>query len=173
MKSSNRSNLEVLFLYAVIILMFSITFISLKCSYLIDLDVEPGPEPLDYRMMEIHYEKFGGWINTSILDIFKDGSVKAYLYAHASDYLLDSASTVLTTMERENFARIFRYYSYYENFYRPRIYYTDGDYHQVILNYQEEIPDTVTVYEPHEANIPISLMNIIDSLETLFSRMIK
>ncbi len=139
----------------------SITFFFVYCDHII------GPDPLDFSQMEIHYSITGGWINKSELDIYGDGSIKAYLIAHSGETVLDSAAALLSPEEQTNIANKFVIFSIYDNYYQPSEIPTDQDTHRIIMIYQGE-PDTVSVYMPDQADMPQSLRDITEYLDGLF-----
>ncbi|MBC8175397.1 MAG: hypothetical protein H8E82_07070 [Candidatus Marinimicrobia bacterium] len=131
----------------------------------------PTEPSLDFSKMEVHYTKYGGKINTSKVDIYSSGLVNAYHIAHASLEILDSASTVLSMGQQKSIAELFEPFSTYDSYYEPNEWYTDGDYHVTVLIY-EGSSDTVTVYEPKNANIPKRLSEIIQEMESLWEDLI-
>lgn len=126
---------------------------------------------LDFQKMEVHYSKVGGWIHPTKLDIYGNGLVRAFLYDHSSLTLSDSASTVLTKKEQNEIAELFGRFSIYDRHYEPDDWVTDQNTHIIVLIY-DSIPDTVSVYMPDKADIPLSLTRVILEMESLWANML-
>jgi hypothetical protein len=120
--------------------------------------------------IEIHYNIFGGWINTSQLDIFPNGLVKAYLIKQDLS-ILAKDSLFLSEKYKSNLVNLFKSFSEYNRSYRPPVYITDQDYHRIIYIYSGS-PDTVDIYMPNESNIPINLKNTLIELQNIWDNTI-
>ncbi|MFQ6104906.1 MAG: hypothetical protein ACE5OP_11555 [Candidatus Glassbacteria bacterium] len=121
---------------------------------------------LQFSRMEIHYTKSGGWINTSRLFIYSDGSVTAFTLSQTKGDTLKSGTLVLSEEDRVNLAYLFEPFSTFEPYYEPENPSSDQDLHTTIFIY-EDVPDTVMVYMPEEADIPEGLWRIIEEMESL------
>jgi len=127
---------------------------------------EPGQNN-DLRDTEIRYKKAGGWIDTSILNISASGSVTAYLRSHSTLDTIKTGSTYLNNEDRDEIISDFNSFGKYESYYEPSQWYTDGNYHTIIL-IKNGISDTVTVYEPQNSILPDGLTEIISEMEDLW-----
>lgn len=148
-------------------IVFGIVILVISCSS--PLKEEPY---LEFAKMEIHYTKLGGWINTFKLDIYGSGLANAYQIKHANTEVLDSAKVFLSDEDQKRMSFLFRSFSRYDRHYRPNQHVTDQNYHITILDY-EGISDTVSVYIPHKANIPVGLKQIIEEMDSLWENMFK
>ena len=147
-------------------IIFSISILLSSCKNSTDSN-----SPLVFSKMEIHYTKMGGWIHTSILDIYGSGLVNGYILKHASCDTLDCAADTLSQNEMNNLGNLFGSFSNYDSYYEPEQFRTDQNIHTVILIYNNK-RDTVSVYEPGRANIPNGLYNIIHEMEQLLERIL-
>lgn len=134
--------------------------------FLVLFSCQNSSEPkwnFDFKKMEIHYNKVGGWIQPTKLDIYGNGLVNAYIS-------IDSASTMLTQKEQEEIADLFRSFASYDKHYEPKPedWATDQNTHTTILIYNG-VPDTVSVYMPDKSDIPLSLIKIIMEMELLWA----
>ncbi len=146
----------------------NIIVIYLLSLFFIDCSNSTGPNSdLEFSKMEIHYTKVGGWINTSKLDVYGNSLVSAYLISQAALDIMDSSSTLLNEEEQNKMANLFMSFYTYDSKYEPKQWYTDGNLHIIIFVYEEKA-DTVTVYEPHNSNIPNGLNEIIQEMESLW-----
>jgi len=141
-------------------------------SFLLSFSCEHSTEPtwkLDFQKMEIHYTKAGGWINPTKLDIYGNGLAIAYSFNQNAD----SAIAVLDQKEQDEIADLFRAFFSYNHYYEPKPedWVTDQNSHMIILIY-EGVPDTVSVYMPGKANIPLSLTKIILEMESLWAHVL-
>ena len=127
---------------------------------------------IEFAKAEIHYTKSGGWIRTSKLDIYGNGLACASLIPGSNSNPLDSALPTLDEKERDRIAQLFAEFSLYRPHYTPVKFWTDQDYHTIVFIY-ENIPDTVSVYDPRRANLPRSLRKLIGGLEGLHERIIQ
>ena len=69
--------------------------------------------------------------------------------------------------ERDEILQLFNSFKKYDSYYEPHQWYTDGNYHIVILT-NHGTSDTVTVYEPQNTILPDDLTKIITKLEYLW-----
>lgn len=121
-------------------------------------------ESLEFEKMSIEYRKSGGWINTFVLSIDGTGLISVHELSHASLDTISRGNSNLSAGEKEKMGELFAPFDEYKSYYQPEQYYTDGNSHQIILNYNS-VSDTVAVYEPQNSNIPENLKKIIDFLE--------
>jgi hypothetical protein len=148
-----------------------IVVIYILSLFLFDCNNSTGPNSdLEFSKMEIQYKKSGGWINTSKLYIYGNGLVNAYHIAHASLDTIDSTSALLSQNDQRKIVYLFVAFANYDSNYEPNPWYTDGNYHVTIFVYEGKA-DTVTVYEPNNANIPEGLNKIIQEMESLWQSM--
>ncbi len=153
----------------------NLSIISAIVMILLWIGCEHSTEPkwtLNFQKMEIHYTKVGGWIHPTKLDIHSDGLVMAYLYDHRSYTMTDSASTILNRKEQSKIADLFRSFSSYDRHHEPEDWITDQNTHIIILIY-DGVPDTVSVYMPAKADIPLSLTKIILEMESLWQMLFR
>lgn len=139
-------------------------------SLLLSISCQHSTEPkwnLDFQKMEIHYSKVGGWIQPTKLDIYGNGIAIAYSFNQNAD----SVITSLNKEEQNELADLFKSFFSYKRHYEPKDWVTDQDTHTIILFY-EGIPDTVSVYMPDKADIPLSLTKILLEMEALWSSII-
>jgi hypothetical protein len=143
-------------------------FLCIHC----EKNIEPTVSPLDFSKMEISYSRIGGWINTSLLLIDSTGFMEAFHIGHASDSLLNSISGSLSEDQKKELERLFSRFSQFNSYYEPSPWYTDGEIHKIILTYNA-INDTVTVYEPENADIPKELNELINKLFNLWESLMQ
>lgn len=122
---------------------------------------------LEFSKMEIRYERSGGWINTSKLDINRDGRVNACEIAHASSDTLNSSYIFIDEEEQNKLENLFESFSDYDSYYTPEEFLTDQDFHTIVLTYEGDA-DTVDVYMPEESDMPDGLKEIIHEMESLW-----
>ena len=127
---------------------------------------------LEFSEMEIHYYISGGWIHTSVLNIYGSGHVYAYQIQHAASDTLKSASNVLNGSEQKEIAQLFESFSSYKSHYDPEYYWTDQNYHTIIFIYSGEA-DTVSIYMPGAADLPKGLRNILNKLDYIWDEMLE
>lgn len=121
-------------------------------------------QSLQFENMNIEYSKVGGWINRYKLNIDEDGLTRCYEITHASMDTIDADSVFLNEREKEKLGELFATFQSFNSNYEPAQYYSDGNYHTIIL-YYEGRSDTVTVYEPRNCIIPKDLKDIITIME--------
>lgn len=148
------------------------SIISFIALILISVSCEHSTEPkwnLDFKKMEIHYSKVGGWIQPTKLDIYGNGLAIAYSFTQS----IDSAITILDKKKQNEIADLFKSFFSYNHYYEPKPedWVTDQNTHTIILIY-DGIPDTVSVYMPDKANIPLSLTKIIFEMELLWAHVL-
>lgn len=127
--------------------------------------------PLEFDEMLIQYHKFGGWINTSQLDIQSSGEATATVRSQASSEVLHENISVLTELQKEELARSFASFSNFERHYQPKEHWTDQNYYLFILTYKGSI-DTVSVYNPSQASLPKDLKQLIAEVEEIHQSII-
>ena len=132
---------------------------------------EPENDPLDFSKMEISYLKYGGWIQTSVLNIDSMGYAEAFLIAHASDSVMEYTDTYLSEDQKVKFEKLFASFSEFKSYYQPPKYYTDGDDYRIVLIYKT-IPDTVRVYEPENSILPRDLEILLNELHKTWENLI-
>jgi len=130
------------------------------------------PANIEFAKAEIHYTKRGGWIDTSHLNIYGNGIASAFVFSGVISDQSDSSTVMLDKSEQDHIARLCAGFSFYKHHYEPDKFWTDQDYHTIIFIY-ENIPDTVSVYNLHRANVPGRLRSLIDELENLHERIIQ
>jgi hypothetical protein len=123
----------------------------------------------DFQKMEIHYSKAGGWIVPTKLDIYGNGTVIAYSFNQNADSVL----AVLDEKEQDQIEWLFKSFSSYDRYYEPKPedWVTDQNTYMIIFLY-DGIPDTVSVYMPEKADIPLSLTKIIVEMEALWAEVL-
>lgn len=121
----------------------------------------------DFHKMEIHYSKVGGWIVPTKLDIYGNGTVIAYSFNQNAD----SVVAVLSKKEQDQIAGLFKSFPGYSRHYEPKDWVTDQNTHTIVWIYNG-VPDTVSVYMPEKADIPLSLNKIIVEMEALWTEVI-
>ena len=149
--------------------------VSLVIGFVIFLNIGCKDNPtgmehesdLEFSKMEIHYEKYGGWINTSVLDIYGNGRVYAYQIEHASYDTLNSSYIFIDEEEQNKLENLFESFSAYDSYYEPEVFLTDQDYHVTILIYEGKV-DTVAVYMPEQSDMPDELEEIIHEMKSLW-----
>ena len=142
-----------------------VVFLNIGCE-----DSPTGAEhesDLEFSKMEIHYTRYGGWINTSILDINGDSRINACEIAHASYDTLNSSYIFIDEEEQNKLENLFESFSAYDSYYAPEEFLTDQDFHTIVLIYEDKV-DTVTVYMPEESDMPDGLEEIIHEMKTLW-----
>jgi len=144
-----------------------IMFLSFHC----EKNTEPILSPLDFSKLKISYSRTGGWINTSTLVIDSTGFIAALHIGHASDSVLNSTTGTLSENQKREFEMLFSRFSEFDSYYEPSPWYTDGNLHRIVLHY-EATYDTVTVYEPENAEIPSDLNSLINKLYSLWESLI-
>ena len=122
---------------------------------------------LEFSEMEIHYVKSGGWINTSVLDIYGDGRVNACEIDHSSYDTLNSSYIFIDEELQNKLENLFESFSAYESHYEPEIFVTDQEYHTATFVYEDKV-DTVTVYIPEQSDMPDGLKEIIHEMKSLW-----
>lgn len=125
----------------------------------------------EFSAMEIHYTRAGGWTHTATLDIDGLGFARACRLEHASLDTSARVSTLLTPAEQDRLASLFVGFGAYGSYYEPDPWHTDGNHHTVRFVY-EGVADTVRVYEPERADLPVRLRLLIGELESLWQLMI-
>lgn len=90
------------------------------------------------KKMHVHYEKYGGWINTS----------------------------TLSEQQKDRLTRSFSLFQSFDRHYKPEKHYTDQNFYRLRLSYEERT-DTVTVYDPANASLPEELERLIADVENL------
>lgn len=90
------------------------------------------------KKMHVHYEKYGGWINTS----------------------------TLSEQQKDRLTRSFALFQSFDRHYKPEKHYTDQNFYRLRLSYEERT-DTVTVYDPANASLPEELERLIADVENL------
>ena len=148
-----------------------LAIVSLLLSISCEQSTEPG-EDLNFQKLEIHYSKMGGWIQPTKLDIYGNGLVKANLLNHSNHAATDSASKILTKKEQDEIVNLFRSFSEYKRHYEPENWVTDQNTHSIVF-INDGIPDTVSVYMPEKADIPLNLMKTILGMESLWASMLE
>jgi len=141
------------------LLILSLLILILACSNSID-----SGEKLNFEDLNIEYSKSGGWINHTSLKIDSAGFVKAVIHFHATWETLDSNTTTLTSTEKKNLCDMFESFKELKNYYEPNHYYTDQDYHVIILK-TEAGNDTTSVYDPAHCILPNDLNRILNFMD--------
>ncbi len=149
--------------------------VSLVIGFIIFLNIGCKDSPtgmelasdLEFSKMEIHYAKYGGWINTSILDIQGDGRVNVCEIAPASYDTLNNSYIFIDEEEQNKLENLFESFSAYDSYYAPEEFLTDQDFHTIVLTYEGDA-DTVTVYMPEQSDMPDGLVEIIHEMKTLW-----
>ena len=136
-----------------------IFLLTLACSSSTD-----SGEKLNFEDLNIEYSKSGGWINHTSLKIDSAGFVKAVIHFHATWETLDSNTTTLTSTEKKNLCDMFESFKELKNYYEPNHYYTDQDYHVIILK-TEAGNDTTSVYDPAHCILPNDLNRILNFMD--------
>lgn len=121
-------------------------------------------EQLNFEDLNIKYSKSGGWINHYTLSIDSTGFVEAVVHFHATWEKLDSNTIVLTSSEKKKLCSIFESFIELNDYYEPDHYYTDQNYHTIILR-TEMGSDTTSIYDPPHCNLPYELNQIISFME--------
>jgi hypothetical protein len=133
--------------------------LSYACSNSTDSSDAPNFEDIN-----IKYYKSGGWINAFSLTIDSSGFVKVFVNSHSSLDLIDSNTTIITKEEKQKLSSLFSSFEDFKNYYEPEYYYTDQNYHTIILRNRIK-SDTTSVYDPPHCNLPNDLKQIISFME--------
>ena len=149
---------------------FFFRFASIACALLLVgcnvFDSDTEVQPLDFEKMHAQYEKYGGWINKSSLEIQSSGEATAKVLAHGDREVLQKKTSTLTELQKDELARSFALFQSFDRYYKPEEYRTDQNYHTLTLSYEERT-DTVTVYDPANASLPEELNRLISDVEKL------
>jgi hypothetical protein len=149
---------------------FFFRFASIACALLLvgcnvfDSDTEVAA--LDFEKMHVYYEKYGGWINTSTLEIRPSGEAIAKEFAHGSGEVLQKNTSTLSEQQKDRLVRSFALFQSFDRHYKPEKHYTDQNFYSLRLTYDERT-DTVTVYDPANASLPEELERLIADVENL------
>lgn len=143
--------------------LFIVPLILLSCN-VFDSDTEVAA--LDFEKMHVQYEKYGGWINTSTLEIRPSGEAIAKEFAHGSGEVLQKNTSTLSELQKDQLARSFALFQSFDRHYKPEKHYTDQNYYRLRLSYAERT-DTVTVYDLANASLPEELERLIADVENL------
>ena len=117
-------------------------------------------DSLNFEDISIEYKKTGGWINNYILEIDSTGFINAYVSSQSTLELMDSKYTNLTEDEKEELEKLFYSFDNFKHHYQPDHFYTDQNFHTIILKNGTSI-ETTSVYDPSHCNIPKDLNRII------------
>ena len=149
---------------------FFFRFASIACALLLvgcnvfDSDTEVAA--LDFERMHVQYEKYGGWINTSTLEIRPSGEAIAKEFAHGSGEVLQKNTSTLSEQQKDRLAQSFALFQNFDRHYKPEKHYADQNFYRLRLSYEERT-DTVTVYDPANASLPEELERLIADVENL------
>jgi hypothetical protein len=121
---------------------------------------------------EITYEKYGGWINPSELKISNEGLARAKVISQGLRNVIDSGQTIINEEQKKFLTNCVSVFDNYNSFYSPDKYITDQNYNIIIVRKRNTI-DTVSVYHLPEANVPGTLQDFIDELESIKSEILK
>ncbi len=117
--------------------------------------------------LEIHYTRSGGWIDTSQLDVFPDGLVKACEFQHATRSVMRGDSAYISSRQMDHMSKLFDSFPQYDRRYEPPAIVMDQDRHRIICM-RQGLADTVDIYMPSEARCPANLMAILCDLQTVW-----
>ena len=143
--------------------LFMVPLILLSCNV---FDSETEMAALDFERMHVQYEKYGGWINTSTLEIRPSGEAIAKETAHGSGEVLQKNTSTLSEQQKDQLARSFAFFQSFDRHYKPEKHFTDQNFYRLRLTYDEKT-DTVAVYDPVNASLPEELKRLIADVENL------
>lgn len=127
---------------------FPILFLTLVSCNVSNNDQEA--EPLGFDKMQNQYYKYGGWTDSSQLDIQPSGEAVAKVLAHSNRKVLEQNVIMLTDVQKEKLAQTSAFFPNFDRDYQPEKQVTDQNRYTFILTY-EGSSDTVSVYHPLNA----------------------
>jgi len=107
--------------------LFMVPLILLSCN-VFDSEIEMAA--LDFERMHVQYEKYGGWINTSNLEIRPSGEAIAKEIAHGSGEVLQKNTSTLSEQQKDRLARSFALFQSFDRHYKPEVRRTDQNYYR-------------------------------------------
>jgi hypothetical protein len=143
---------------------FKLLIITIMLLSIFSGSCSDATSPLNFDQMNVVYTKSGGWIQTSKINVTKDGLTLFYKFIGPVDSTVKD-STYLNQSEKNQLSQMFESFNSYKRYYQPAQYWTDQNYHVIVLNYEGQ-SDTVSVYDPAHCELPGNLKKIIDFFES-------
>ncbi len=135
-----------------------------------DSGTTPDESP-DLSNLQLSMHKFGGWIPSSILEMYQSGWVEAQEILQSYPTTLDTGFARMTCLEKQTVEIMLDAFSDFDSAYSPQHYRTDQEYYYLV-SFARQPPDTTSVYDLSEVVIPDELRQGIKTLEQIYERAI-